>query len=103
MSRSLQSDRIKFRLLLVLAFGLGGLVWSQLKPVVDHRRQVRAAAFASEADSVEGEKGITDLYLARALDGGNHDYSNRLADRLLQANRPDEAISVLARLPVGES
>ncbi len=83
-----------------------GFVWSQAKPVVDHQRQKRAATLAAEADSIknsDAEKGIADLYLARALDGGNHDYSNRLADRLIVAGRPDEAISVLARLPVGES
>lgn len=106
MSRSLQSDRIKFRLLALLAFAGIGLVWSQVKPVVDHQRQTRAASLAGEADLLKNsdpEKSISDLYLARAFDAGNHDYSNRLADLLLVANRPDEAISGLARLPQGES
>jgi tetratricopeptide (TPR) repeat protein len=83
----------------------GGASWAVARPAVVARWHSNAASLAADAARVKAadpQKGIAELYLANALDPTNQTIASRLAQDLLDQDRPDEAISVLKRQGRGE-
>lgn len=90
-------------LALLLTVGVGiGIILPAALTLASYRAKILAARAQKEAN-LHPNQALIDYRVANTLSPTNHTINQNLAALYVKLNRPDDAISTLQKLPIGES